>query len=71
MASIIKRNDKWFVRVRKQGQLSKSKTFNIKKDAQRWVAMIERELDQDSLVTTVSGALVAFKQIQLFYNLLA
>ena len=46
MAFIIKRNDKWFVRVRKQGQLSKSKTFNIKKDAQKWAVMIERELDQ-------------------------
>jgi len=46
MASIIKRNDKWFVRVRKHGQPSQSKTFNIKKDAQRWAVMIERELDQ-------------------------
>jgi hypothetical protein len=46
MASILKRNDKWFVRVRKQGQLSKSKTFNFKQDAQKWAVMIERELDQ-------------------------
>ena len=46
MASIIKRNDKWFVRVRKHGQPLQSKTFNIKKDAQRWAVMIERELDQ-------------------------
>jgi len=46
MASIIKRNDKWFVRVRKHGQPSQSKTFNIKKDAQKWAVMIERELDQ-------------------------
>ena len=29
MASIIKRNDKWFVRVRKHGQPSQSKTFTI------------------------------------------
>jgi len=49
MASIIKRNDKWFVRVRKHGQPSKSKTFNIKKDAQKWAVMIERELDQGLL----------------------
>ena len=49
MASIIKRNDKWFVRVRKHGQPSQSKTFNIKKDAQRWAVMIERELDQGLL----------------------
>jgi len=46
MASIIKRNDKWFVRVRKHGQPSQSKTFNIKKDAQKWAVMVERELDQ-------------------------
>ena len=30
MASIIERNDKWFVRVRKHGQPSQSKTFTIK-----------------------------------------
>ena len=41
MASIIKRNDKWFVRLRKDGQPSQSKTFNIKKDAQRWAVMID------------------------------
>ena len=46
MASIIKRNDKWFVRVRKHGKPSKSKTFNFKQDAQKWAIMIERELDQ-------------------------
>ena len=46
MASIIKRNDKWFVRVRKHGHPSQSKTFNLKKNAQRWAVMIERELDQ-------------------------
>ena len=46
MASIIKRNDRWFVRIRKQGQPSQSKTFNFKQDAQRWAVMIERELDQ-------------------------
>ena len=46
MASIIKRNDKWFVRIRKHGQPSQSKTFTVKQDAQRWAVMIERELDQ-------------------------
>ena len=30
----------------KHGQPSQSKTFNIKKDAQKWAVMIERELDQ-------------------------
>ena len=46
MASILKRNDRWFVRVRKHGQPSQSKTFTVKQDAQRWAVMIERELDQ-------------------------
>ena len=46
MASIIKRNDRWFVRVRKHGQPSQSKTFTVKQNAQRWAVMIERELDQ-------------------------
>ena len=49
MASIIKRNDKWFVRVRKHGQPSQSKTFNFKQDAHKWAVMIERELDQGLL----------------------
>ena len=46
MASILKRNDKWFVRVRKHRQPSQSKTFTIKQDAQRWAVMIERQIDQ-------------------------
>jgi integrase len=46
MASILKRNDKWFVWVRKHGQPSQSKTFTIKQDAQRWAVMIERQIDQ-------------------------
>ena len=53
MASIIKRNDKWFVRVRRHGKPSQSKTFNIKKDAQKWAVMIERELDQGLVVGTL------------------
>ena len=46
MASILKRNNKWFVRVRKHGQSSQSKTFTIKQDAQRWAVMQERQIDQ-------------------------
>jgi integrase len=46
MASILKRNDRWFVRVRKHGQPSQSKTFTVKQDAQRWTVMIERQIDQ-------------------------
>ena len=46
MASILKRNDRWFVRVRKHRQPSQTKTFTVKQDAQRWAVMIERELDQ-------------------------
>jgi len=46
MASILKRNDKWFVRVRKHGQPSQSKTFTIKEDAQRWAVMIDRQIDK-------------------------
>ena len=46
MASILKRNDRWFVRVRKYGQPSQSKTFTVKQDAQRWAVMIERQIDQ-------------------------
>jgi hypothetical protein len=40
MASILKRNDKWFVRVRKHEQPSQSKTFTVKQDAQRLTVMI-------------------------------
>ena len=46
MASILKRNDKWFVRVRKHGQPSQSKTFTVKQDAQKWTIMIEQQVDQ-------------------------
>ena len=46
MASILKRNDRWFVRVRKHGHPSQSKTFTVKQDAQRWAVMIERQIDQ-------------------------
>ena len=43
---LYKRNDKWFVRVRKHGQPSQSKTFTVKQDAQKWAIMIERQIDQ-------------------------
>ena len=46
MASILKRNDRWFVRVRKHGEPSQSKTFTVKQDAQRWAVIIERQIDQ-------------------------
>ena len=46
MASILKRNDRWFVRVRKNGHPSQSKTFTVKQDAQRWAVMKERQIDQ-------------------------
>ena len=43
---LLKRNEKWFVRVRKHGQPSQSKTFTVKQDAQRWALMKERPIDQ-------------------------
>ena len=54
MASILKRNDKWFVWVRKHGQPSQSKTFTVKQDAQKWTIMIERQIDQGLVGTLIN-----------------
>jgi len=48
MASITKRNGKWFVQVRRHGH-SLSKTFTQKKDAETWAKQLELELERQEL----------------------
>ncbi|MDQ2696637.1 MAG: site-specific integrase, partial [Pseudomonadota bacterium] len=46
MATIQKRGDKYRVRVRKQGQGTVCKTFNLKKDAEAWARKVESEMER-------------------------
>ncbi len=47
MATIRKRGEyQWQAQVRRQGYPAHSKTFESRKDAERWARAIERELDQ-------------------------
>ncbi len=48
MASITKRNGKFFVQVRRQGH-SQSKTFQQRKDAEMWAKQVELDLERRDL----------------------
>lgn len=51
MGSIIKRDSgKWWARVRAAGYPPQSRTFELKKDAERWVTATERELETSGFV---------------------
>ena len=50
MASISKRNDKYHVRVRKQGIPAQCRAFSSKRDAVRWAAETERAADNGHIL---------------------
>lgn len=54
MASIRKRDSKWQVQVRRQGQNSQSRSFVSKSDAQQWAREIEVRADNGNLSTDLS-----------------
>lgn len=49
MATIEKRGRKWRVLVRRKGSPARSRTFNLKTDAQTWARQIEIEADRAGL----------------------
>ena len=49
MATIIKRNNNWQVKIRRKGFKSVSKSFKTKVLAQRWAREIENEMDKGVL----------------------
>ncbi|MBO6510213.1 MAG: site-specific integrase [Roseibium sp.] len=49
MATIRKRNGKYHVQVRRQGQPSRTKTFHQRKEAQEWARLMEVKADQGDL----------------------
>ncbi len=54
MASIRKRNDKWQVQVRRDGQRPVSKTFISYRDAQLWARQQELRADKQELTHDTS-----------------
>ena len=55
MATFRKRGDKWQVQVRRKGQPTISKTFNLKTDAQGWARELELAADRGELSETIKG----------------
>jgi hypothetical protein len=49
MATIRKRRDKWQVQIRRKGQSSVSKSFNVLKDAKAWARQLEIQADRSDL----------------------
>lgn len=45
MASITKRNGRFFVRVRRQGYATATKTFTLRADAQAWARRVEADME--------------------------
>lgn len=54
MASIRKRDSKWQVQVRRQGQNSQSRSFVSRSDAQQWAREMEVRADKGNLSTDLS-----------------
>ncbi|MCE4543250.1 MULTISPECIES: hypothetical protein [unclassified Caballeronia] len=65
MATIRQRNDRWQAIVKRQGYPAQSKTFGLKKDAEKWARLQERLMDaghwidgpQDQQMTTLGELL--------------
>ena len=49
MATFRKRNGKWHVQVRRQGQKGACKSFHRKEDANAWARQMEAQLDREGL----------------------
>jgi integrase len=50
MATFIKRNNGWFVQIRRTGHKSISRTFDTKADAERWALSVESEMGKGTYV---------------------
>jgi integrase len=68
MATVVRRNEKWQARVRRAGHAARSKCFQTRSDALRWVRQIELEFDRCALAydpsaldrTTVADLLLRY-----------
>jgi integrase len=52
MATIRQRNDRWQAIVKRQGYPTQSKTFTLKKDAEKWARLQERLIDAGEWIET-------------------
>ena len=50
MASLRKRNNRWEVRIRRNGQPTQTRTFTLKSDAQQWAREAEIALEKGELL---------------------
>jgi integrase len=55
MATIRQRNDRWQAIVKRTGHPTLSKTFTLKKDAEKWARLQERLIDAGAWIETPQG----------------
>ena len=55
MATIRKRNGKWQVQIRRESVGSRSQTFNLKSDAERWARQVEQEFDRHGIAADLTA----------------
>jgi hypothetical protein len=55
MATIRKRNGRYQVQIRRQGQPTLSRTFSLRRDADAWARQMETEIERTGLAPDVSA----------------
>ena len=63
MATFRNRHGKWQARVQRKGQQPISKSFQSKKDAQRWARQVEAEIDKGSYTNIALAERTLFKDV--------
>jgi integrase len=63
MASICRRDDKWQVRVRREGFPLEVKSFTTRQDAEQWARSVETEMDRGSYVNRSEAEAKTLKDI--------
>jgi integrase len=63
MASFTYRDNRWQVRVRRQGYPSQTRSFLTKQDAERWSRSVEREMDQGAYFSTTDANKTTFGEL--------
>ncbi|WP_341744160.1 tyrosine-type recombinase/integrase [Azonexus hydrophilus] len=63
MATIRQRNDRWQVIIKRKGYPSQSRTFDLRKDAEKWARQQERAIDAGQWVDRTEAEQTTLKEL--------
>ena len=58
MATLRKRNDKWLVQIRRKDYPSQTKSFVLKKIAEKWIRKTENRIDKGYCIKALKNSLL-------------